>query len=372
MTSHENHHEPFDQKVDAAGIDEADFYRHDDDDVDLKQESMESPEKGHDDNDNEEMDLMNENPEEQTVDESCLELIKNSQPNTDLEKAYAQLLDKKDVHIRRLTNEIGKLKAFISKRKQTYKRKRKESSAPTRALSAYNIFVQDRFAQLAKENEKALKSTDTDAQLKRVPPANLVASTGNQWKALPPEEKAKYEERAKADRKRYEEQMAAYQPPDRASNKKRNKTGYNMFFSAHVLRLRQSDSGVPSERGSVARLVGLAWKALSAEEKQYYEREADKHNGMHPVKDDVDEDDDEDKRHHQDPYAHYAHPDMHMHAMGMPQHDPRHHGYPYGYPYAQPAYHYDYQQHQQHYSRHSQGRGGYHYPSQRSPYGETA
>lgn len=34
----------------------------------------------------------------------------------------------------------------------------------------------------------------------------------------------------------------------------------NMFFSAHVLRLKQSETGVPSERGSVARLVGTAWK----------------------------------------------------------------------------------------------------------------
>lgn len=54
--------------------------------------------------------------------------------------------------------------------------------------------------------------------------------------------------------------MAAYQPPEKQKNKKRNKTGYNMFFSAHVLRLKQSDTGVPSERGSVARIVGNAWK----------------------------------------------------------------------------------------------------------------
>ena len=66
--------------------------------------------------------------------------------------------------------------------------------------------------------------------------------------------------RAKQDRKRYDEQMAKYQPPDKQVNRKRNKTGYNMFFSAHVLRLKQSDQGVPSERGSVARLVGNAWK----------------------------------------------------------------------------------------------------------------
>ena len=122
-------------------------------------------------------------------------LIENSQPTTTLEHALYEMLRRREAHIDRLSGEINKLKQFISKRKQTYKRKRKDESAPTRALSAYNIFVQDRFSQLAKENEQALKSADTEAQLKRVPPASLVASTGNQWKELSAEEKAHYEER---------------------------------------------------------------------------------------------------------------------------------------------------------------------------------
>lgn len=70
--------------------------------------------------------------------------------------------------------------------------------------------------------------------------------------------------RAKADRKRYEEQMAKYQPPDRQSNRKRNKTGYNMFFSWHVNKLKDENTGVPSERGSVARIVGNVSLSLSS------------------------------------------------------------------------------------------------------------
>lgn len=124
-----------------------------------------------------------------------MELIQNSTPETELEIALAAALKRKDVHIARLTAELAKLKAFVSKRKQTYKRKRKDEGAPTRALSAYNIFIQDRFARLAKENENALKSEDLDATLQRVPPANLVASTGGEWKELSAEVKAKYEER---------------------------------------------------------------------------------------------------------------------------------------------------------------------------------
>jgi len=70
--------------------------------------------------------------------------------------------------------------------------------------------------------------------------------------------------RAKADKKRYEEEMAKYHQPDKQSSKKRAKTGYNMFFTRHVEKLKESDNGVPSERGSVARLVGNAWKVCSS------------------------------------------------------------------------------------------------------------
>ena len=164
--------------------------------------------------------------------------------------------------------------------------------------------------------------------------------------------------------------MAQYQPPDKHSNRKRNKTGYNMFFSAHVLRLKQTESGVPSERGSVARLVGTAWKQLSAEDKAYYEREADKHNGLNPVKDGEEEDEDEEVKRQQMEYHMHAaaHNDMHMHAP-MPQHDPRHHhGYypPHMYGPPPPYGHYDYSQHHQ---RHQRAQGyQQQYPPQRHPY----
>ena len=124
-----------------------------------------------------------------------IELIESTPAKTPLEIALVAMLKRKDSQIQRITGEIAKLKKFVSKRKQTYKRKRKDEGAPTRALSAYNIFIQERFANLAKENEKALKSEDSDAELRRVPPSSLVASTGNAWKELSAEEKAQYYER---------------------------------------------------------------------------------------------------------------------------------------------------------------------------------
>lgn len=205
-------------------------------------------------------------------------IILNSTPTTLLEKSYQKELERKNSQLVQLSREISKLKTFISKRKQTYKRKRKDEGAPTRALSAYNIFIRERFSKLAKENDEALRSSDADVHLKRVPPASLVASTGNQWKELSPEERLVYEEKAAEDKKRYENQMAVYQAPEKQNNKKRSRTGYNIFFTAHVERLKQTEAGVPSERGSCARIVGNAWKDLSLEEKQYYENEAERQN----------------------------------------------------------------------------------------------
>ena len=308
------------------------------------------------------------------------EIIANGTPTTPLEIALTESLKRKEIHITRLTNECVKLKAFISKRKQTYKRKRKDDGAPTRAISAYNFFIKDRFAQLSKDNEKALLSESADATMKRVPPSSLISSTGSAWKELSSQEKQKYEEQAKQDRKRFEEEMARYNPPDKQSNRKRNKTGYNMFFSAHVLRLKQTESGVPSERGSVARLVGTAWKQLPVEDKAYYEKEADKHNGMQPKEggggeDDDDGGDEETKRQQQQQQQHTMeypnypphHPDLHLTQAQQqhmppppPQYDHRqqqhyyhHHHHMYGGPPPPPYHGYDYSQHHQ-----RQPRGG--------------
>jgi hypothetical protein len=54
--------------------------------------------------------------------------------------------------------------------------------------------------------------------------------------------------------------MTQYRAPDKQTGKKRLKTGYNMFFSAHAQQLKQNENGIPSERGSIARIVGNAWK----------------------------------------------------------------------------------------------------------------
>lgn len=119
---------------------------------------------------------------------------------------------------------------------------------------------------------------------------------------------------------------------------------------------------------------------LTNEEKQYYEREADKQNGMNPVE--KEEDDEDDEKRGPPEYMHHVQPEMHMHGGMHPgmaqappgmQHDPRQHG-AYAYPQHPMAYGQAYQG--QHYAaqgdaRYHQGRAhGYQgYPQQaRHPY----
>ena len=121
------------------------------------------------------------------------DLIAKSTPTTPLEIALTAELQRQTALNARLQSELNKLQNFVSKRKQTYKRKRKDDEAPRKSLSAYNMFVRERFAKLAEENKKALESGDTERQLERVAPHKKVAEAGRAWKALSAEEKAKYE-----------------------------------------------------------------------------------------------------------------------------------------------------------------------------------
>mmetsp|Transcript_35647 Transcript_35647/g.75106 ORF Transcript_35647/g.75106 Transcript_35647/m.75106 type:complete len:434 (+) Transcript_35647:449-1750(+) len=234
-------------------------------------------------------------------------IIADATPTTELELALKSELDRQIKHNELLINEVTKLRRFISKRKQTYKRKRKDESAPRKKLSGYNLFVRERFARLAKENEEALRNADSGAELKRIPPASNIASSGHAWSLLSAEEKARYNEMAKPDEDRFQKETADYTAPEKL-NRKRNKTGYNIFFSKHVLELKQHDNGVPSERGSVARVVGEAWKKMSAEEKDEYEKQADRQNEMNPLEEEEEEEREEEDHHYHPPF----HPHMNI------------------------------------------------------------
>lgn len=251
---------------------------------DVKQNLNREDDIGSDDNSHnqdEDVDLLahlgnvgDEDPQRESS-KSLLAFLEDAVPETDLEKKLHKALRQQFAISDKLRKEVTKLQLFMTKRKQVYRRKRKDESAPTRPLSAYNIFVREHFNKLAKENEKALSSSNVDDQMKRIAPSTLVSEAGNSWRDLCPKKKKVYIERAKADKLRYKQEMNTYKPTSTKVNpRKRNRTGYNVFFTYHVSLLKNEQRGVPSERGSVARVVGHAWQRLTPAQKDFYEQEA--------------------------------------------------------------------------------------------------
>jgi hypothetical protein len=143
------------------------------------------------------------------IDARDREIIASTTPTTPLEIALGNELDRRTRHNALLINEVTRLREFLSKRKQTYRRKRTDVDAPRKKLSGYNVFVRERFAALARENDEALRmgvvatTTTTTAasgggevvrgpELKRIPPARNITSTGKAWSMLSAEEKERY------------------------------------------------------------------------------------------------------------------------------------------------------------------------------------
>jgi hypothetical protein len=143
------------------------------------------------------------------------DIIASTAPTTHLEIALRRELDRIALQNDSLSSEVSKLRLFLSRRKQTYKRKRTGNDAPRKKLSGYNVFVRERFAALARENEVALRSGGkggkgsaggsggggrpgeeedggTDAELKKIPPASSISLTGKAWSMLSVEEKERY------------------------------------------------------------------------------------------------------------------------------------------------------------------------------------
>jgi hypothetical protein len=77
------------------------------------------------------------------------------------------------------------------------KRAKKDPNAPKRGLSAYMFF--------ANENREKVREDNPDATFGQV--GKLL---GERWKALSESERAPYKAKADADKKRYEDEKAAY------------------------------------------------------------------------------------------------------------------------------------------------------------------
>lgn len=139
------------------------------------------------------------------------------------------------------------------------KKKVKDANKPKRATSAYFYFL----AQCRKEAAKAGKAPTKIAEFTK--------EASEKWRSLTSEKKKPFEAAAADDKKRYEQEMAAYKGKTVDPNKpKRPPTAYFLFLAD--FRIRMANKGI--EHKELLKMAGEEWRALSNEDKKPYEKRA--------------------------------------------------------------------------------------------------
>lgn len=152
----------------------------------------------------------------------------------------------------------GRPKGSLGKNNKKNK-KPKDPNKPKRSTSAYFFFLADCRKEHAKSGQAPKKIAD------------FTREASDKWKAMSPDKKAPYEDAAAKDRKRYEEEMAAYKGKTVDPNKpKRPPTAYFLFLADY--RIRMKDKGV--EHKELLKLAGEEWRGMSGEDKKPYEADA--------------------------------------------------------------------------------------------------
>ncbi|KAL4426532.1 hypothetical protein ABPG77_008390 [Micractinium sp. CCAP 211/92] len=141
--------------------------------------------------------------DEEDEDFQASEAEEESESESDDEEGGAQIVDEEDVKVTKKQKTEGKPKktAAVAEdaapKKQKKPKKEKDPNAPKRATTAYFYYQQD--------HRQRVKEANPGAGI-----GDIAKLLGAEWKALTAEEKAPYEERARADKARYEQEQAAY------------------------------------------------------------------------------------------------------------------------------------------------------------------
>ena len=160
------------------------------------------------------------------------------------------------------------------------KKAKRDPNAPTKAASAYIFFSKDIRAEVS-----AAASSQEE----------VMKMIGDRWSKLSDADKVKYDEMHLEAKKRYDEEMTSYKPPEgftttgaaKVSNSKpakegkkgkapkdpnapkRPSTSYLYFSMEEGPKVRADNPGM--KMGDVSKLVGEKWKALQPEDKVKYE-----------------------------------------------------------------------------------------------------
>jgi len=168
--------------------------------------------------------------------------------------------------------------AFNEEHPEVAKRKKRaKKNAPKKARSSYLYFTMERRPQLKSEN--------ADMEF-----GELTRLVAEEWSNLSDAGKHKFEKLAAADKKRYDEEMAAYTPPtdeeldaEEEGSRKRKRTGPKRPRTAYVYFTIDQRPNVQADNpemkfGEITKILGEEWKSLSENDREKYveQAEADK------------------------------------------------------------------------------------------------
>ncbi|KAJ8266042.1 hypothetical protein GJAV_G00125240 [Gymnothorax javanicus] len=140
---------------------------------------------------------------------------------------------------------------------------------PKGRMSAYAFFV-----QVCREEHKK-KNADIPINF-----AEFSKKCSGRWKTMSTKEKSRFEDMAKEDKVRYDQEMMNYHPGKKGKKKKdpnapkRPPSGFFLFSSEHRPKIKAQDPSLGI--GEVAKKLGEMWNNLSDSSKQPYLIKANK------------------------------------------------------------------------------------------------
>lgn len=185
-----------------------------------------------------------------------------------------KFLTKKDQRTKFLEEWTSQKSKVVKLMNRTTQKKQKDPNAPTKAKTSYILYCMD-MRQSVKDKNPDMKATEITSKL------------GKMWNALSDNKKSQYNKKAEEDKKRYEQEMESYTPPensggDSAAGKKRKRdpNSPKKPLSAYMLYCKDAreelkDSQPDLKGKDVMREMAKGWKKLSDDEKAPYEAEAE-------------------------------------------------------------------------------------------------
>jgi len=148
---------------------------------------------------------------------------------------------------------------------------KKDPNAPKRPMSSYFIYANAQRARIQQQNP-GIKITE------------VTKKASEEWKVLTADQKKEWDDKAKLDKARYDNQMKSYVPPNNVGGPKKKakkdpnapKQAQNAYmFFVNEFREKNKTSGGSQSVTEMSKRAGEAWRGMSpADKKPYEERSA--------------------------------------------------------------------------------------------------